>query len=311
MQYMTFTNRVRYALEHGLPLPTISGGDGSAPVVPGTVATEAFTQGAVGDAGDAGQHAAAAGFLQVPVPPSQPDPNAPGAPTTADINTATGKTFTEAEVEAARKQERDKLYATLEDERKRRAEAERQLSERQSADEAERQRQADEARAAAEAEMDARQFAETLRTDFETRLAEERAERERLEAALEQERVYAYVQQVRTAVIDRERENILPELIDMISGNTEEEIEQSVVSLRERTASILGNVTAATSQARQQMQGASVTAPPVGPLESQQQHETVTADDIRQMTPEQYAQNRERLLGAVSTRVRQSGIYGG
>ncbi len=269
-------------------------------VTPGL--TPDFQQGAVADAQNADPTAGGA----IDVPTGNPDPVVTPPPTPADP----GRTFTEAEVERIRKEEKDKLYAQLKDEADKRKAAEKELREKTKAEEEERLRLEEEQRKAAEAEMDARALIESRTAQWEAQFAEEREARARLEATLAQERRYNELQELRGDLIERERENILPELIDLISGSTPEEMEQTVVSLRQRSTAILGNVNAATSQARQQMQGASVTSPPVGPLEQDSQYQQLSAQEIADMDINTYAQHRDRLRGAVSSSVREHGIYG-
>jgi len=48
----------------------------------------------------------------------------------------------------------------------------------------------------------------------------------------------------------------------------------------------------------------SPTAPPVGPMETQTEYQTLTAEDIRNMPMEQYAKMRDRLMNAVPRRGR-------
>lgn len=265
--------------------------------------TPDFQQGATDADGNAILEGGALATGAVPPPPPvQLSPNNNGG--------GNEPSFTTADVERIRQQERDKLYPQLKQEQEARKTAERELAERQAAETAETARLAEEARLAAEAEMDARQLVESRTADFEQRLNAEREERLRLEAMLEQERRYSELSEVRSSIVDRERENILPELIDLIHGNTTEELEQSAASLKDRTASILGNVSAATTQTRQAMVGTSLTAPPVGPLEQEQTYEQVTAADIAAMDTNTYAQHRDRLRSALSTQVRNSGIYG-
>lgn len=251
--------------------------------------------------------------VEAPTPPTLGTPQPQTAPTTQDINPETGRMFSAAEVEAARKQERDKLYADLEKERQRRKELEKAEKERMKIEEEALQAAEEERRKAELAEMDARQFAETRISEIEVRLAEERAQRESLEATLEQERNFIALEQYRNAKLQSPevQEGVLPELRDLIGGNTPEDIDASIESLQARTASILGNVQQTVASVRQGMQGASVTAPPVGPMDTQQSYQQISPEDIRAMSPQEYAQHRDRLLGAVRQQVSQRGsIYG-
>jgi hypothetical protein len=70
-------------------------------------------------------------------------------------------------------------------------------------------------------------------------LKQERLEREKAFLLLERERQYSEITEYRNRRLEEERENIIPELVDLISGNTPEEIEQSITGLRDRSSKIL------------------------------------------------------------------------
>ena len=60
-----------------------------------------------------------------------------------------------------------------------------------------------------------------------------------------------------------------------------------------------------------QMRGAAVTSPTAGgPLENYTEQQQVSAEDIRNMSMEQYAKMRPQLLGGLSNQVRERGVYG-
>jgi hypothetical protein len=280
-----------------------------------TSSQAAFVEGVI----SADPNAPAAGFISpegsvyVGVEPSaHPGPGVGGgnpAPAPAPAADPT-RVFTQEDIEKARKQEKDKLYADLEEAKATMRELQQKQRERDEAEAAARTAAEEAARLAAEEEMGFKELLAKRDQEWESRLVAESQERERLAATLDMERKFAELSAYRSARVDQERENILPELIDLIAGNTQEDIEQSIVSLRSRTEAILGNVQLATQVARQDMRGASVTAPPVGPLETQSSTQTLTPEDIRNMDINVYAQHRDRLLGAVRNNVQQKGLYG-
>jgi hypothetical protein len=98
--------------------------------------------------------------------------------------------------------------------------------------------------------------------------------------------------------LEQERENIIPELIDMISGNTEDEIEQSISGLKAKSAKILEAVSQAGVQNRKEMVGTRVTVPASGPLDNDSEQRSYSPDDISNMSMADYAKNRAKLLGA-------------
>lgn len=203
--------------------------------------------------------------------------------------------FTAEDVERIRQQEKDKVYGRIdeltqrlrvfEDERAANQQAEEQR--RKEAEEAERKR--------LEAETDTRTLLEQKEQEWREQLRAEREERERAFALLEKEREYARLQQYKADRIREHEDEILPELQDEVSGNTTEEIDASIARLVAKTASILENVGAVVQTQRQQQPGARVTAPPVGPLETETSYQSLTPQQIAEMPMDQFAQMRGKL----------------
>lgn len=236
--------------------------------------------------------------------------------------TKNGKIFTEDEVESIRKQEKDKLYKRLEEADTRVKSMEEQMA--QIAAEREAARREAEERANAEAEALRRREAEELSAkellakreeefnlklqeidgEYKRRFEEIESQRQAQEAIIEKERRLQELNSYRQRRLTEEQETIIPELIDLVSGNSEDEIETSISVLRDRSAAIIESIQQATQQQQGRLRGAPVTAPPVGPMETQTEYQTLTADDIRNMTMDQYAKMRERLLNARPNRGR-------
>lgn len=232
------------------------------------------------------------------------------------------KTFSEDEVENIRKQEKDKLYKRLEEADIRVKTMEEQMAiltqEREAA------RKEAEERAKLEAEILKKREEEELSakdllrkreeefdlklkgldSEYSRRFQEIEEQRQAQSAILEKERRLQELTSYRQRRLGEEQDSIVPELIDLVSGNTEEEIENSIAVLRERSSAILESIQQATQQQQGRLRGVSVTAPPVGPTETQTEYQTLNADDIRNMTMDQYAKMRERLLNARPNRGR-------
>ena len=154
-------------------------------------------------------------------------------------------------------------------------------------------------------------FKELLKTkeqEFQTQLEQERKERERLVATLEMEKQYQELQQYRSQRLEAERNNIIPELIDMIAGNSKDEIEQSILRLKEKSAQIFDSVAQASQQTRKEMVGARITAPASGPLDNDSEQRSYSPDSIQNMSMADYAKNRAKLLG--NTNNRGQGLFG-
>ena len=235
---------------------------------------------------------------------------------------ATGKVFSEDEVENIRKQEKDKMYKRLEEADSRVKTMEEQMAiiaaEREAARKEAEERAAKEAEILRERELqelsakelllrkedEFNQRINTVEQEWQSRLAEIEAQRQAQEALLEKERQMQELQHYRAQRLQQEQEAIIPELIDLVAGNSPEEIENSISILRERSSAIIESIQQATQQSQGRLRGAPVTAPPVGPMETQTEYQQLSADDIRNMTMDQYAKMRDRLLNARSSRGR-------
>lgn len=211
--------------------------------------------------------------------------------------------FTAADIERAREQEKNKLYARLQalEEQNRtfvsEAEAQRKEREDRLAAEAEAQRQAAEAqRLAAEAEMSAKDLLAQRDAEWSERFNRIEREREEERALFEKDRQFADLQQYTQRRVAEERDNIAPELLDLVNGNTPDEIEASLANLKGKTEAILQSVQQAQIQARSQMRGVSPTGySTTGPMDSEPGHKTLSLNDIRQMPMDQWAQIRGSL----------------
>jgi DNA repair exonuclease SbcCD ATPase subunit len=232
----------------------------------------------------------------------------------------TSKYFTEEDINKARQQEKDKLYGRLEEAQNRMKSMEEQLSvlakEREEAikqaeekaraeAELQKQRELEELSAKdllTKKEDEFNQRINTVEQEWAEKFQQLEAERQAQAALLEKERALQALEVYRQRRVHEESESIIPELIDLIQGNSEEEIENSIGVLRARSSAIIESIQQASQPTR--LKGAPVTAPPTGPLENNTEYQTMTADDIRNMPMDQYAKMRERLLQARPVRGR-------
>jgi hypothetical protein len=234
--------------------------------------------------------------VTIEVPQAQPDKKDPKVDTTT--GEPTGKTFTAADIEKARQEEKDKLYGRIETMQE---EVNRIKQEREAREQAEREarEQAEaEARKKAEEEMSVRELLEQERQQWNDRFSSVEQRAAQAEALLEKERQYQQVEQYKAQRLQDEAENLMPELLDLVSGTTPEEIEASIALVKSKTDAIMAQVAANTQSQRQQQRGASVTAPPVGPMDNESTYQTLTAADIAAMDMQTYAQYRDKLLRA-------------
>ena len=232
------------------------------------------------------------------------------------------KTFTEEDVENIRKQEKDKMYKRLEEADLRVKAMEEQMGQIAQEREAARKEAEERAKQEAEAirqrevnELSAKELLlkkeeefnsriNSVEQEWQSRLAEIENQRQQQEALLEKERYIQSLTHYRNNRLQEVADDIIPELQDLVFGNTEEEIENSIALLRERSSAIIESIQQATQQQQGRLRAVSPTAPPVGPMETQTEYQTLTADDIRNMPMDQYMKMRDRLLGARSNRGR-------
>lgn len=217
--------------------------------------------------------------------------------------------YTEEDLKRVREQEKSKLYPQI-DSLKEELNSLKKEREERLAEAAARQAEAEaEAKKKAEAEMDVRQLLEAKEKEWADKLEAERLERERAFTLLDRERQYAELNEYRNRRLAEEQDNIMPELVDLISGNTPEEIEQSITGLRERSSRILESAQSAMQSARREMTGSRVTAPPTGPMDTNMEQNQLTAEQIAAMSVTEYAKYRGKLLGKAASD-RNKGIFG-
>jgi hypothetical protein len=215
------------------------------------------------------------------------------------------KSYTEDDLKRVREQEKGKLYDTIEslkgevnllakDREERPAEADRLRKEAE-----------EEARKKAESEMDTRELLSLKEKEWTAQLEEVKNENARSLALVERERQYAALTEFRNRRVQEEQDNIIPELVDLISGNTPEEIEQSITGLRDRSSKILDSASQAMQSARREMTGTRPTLPPT--MENNSDQQQFSAEQIAAMSVTEYAKVRERLGMGRGT---DKGIFG-
>jgi hypothetical protein len=219
------------------------------------------------------------------------------------------KVYTDDDLAKVRTQEKDKLYPQIDSLKAELAEIKRQREEELAAKRAEEEARAAEERAKAEADMDVRDLLRQKESEWQEQLERERQERERAFAELDRERQYSELTSYKQQALEAERDNIIPELLDLVTGNTPEEVAASIEGLKERSARILDSAQAAMQNARKEMTGSRVTAPPTGPLDINSEQRTLTAQEIAAMPMNEYAQYRQRLLSD-KARGRGQGLFG-
>lgn len=241
--------------------------------------------------------------IQVPVEPAPQEP----------VKDSEEHYFSKDDVQKIRQQEKDKMYKRLEEADTRVKAMEEQLtllsSERERAIKEAEERARKEAELLRQREMEELSAKELLskredefnqrinqvEQEWSSKFQELEQQRQAQDALLEKERYMQQLESYRQRRIQAESETIIPELRDLISGNTEDEIENSIAVLRDRSTAIIESIQQASTP---RLKGAPVTAPPVGPLDTQMEYQTLSAEDIRNMPMDQYVKMRDRLLSA-------------
>jgi hypothetical protein len=225
--------------------------------------------------------------------------------------------FTKEDLEKVRQEEKDKLYKKVStvEERSKALEDElkilREEREKKQSEEADRLKTiAQEKKAAEEAEMGFKELLKAKEQEWESRFESSERERNQAFAVLERERELSVLSDYRAERLSQEADTIMPELRDLVRGITQEEIESSILDMKNRSEAIVAQAQMFQQQARQQQRGVPVTAPTSGPTDIDSTYESLGADDIRNMSLSEYAKRRDTLLGAARTRIQERGLYG-
>ena len=231
------------------------------------------------------------------------------APTVTTTDNVKTKFYTDEDLAKVRSQEKDKLYPQIESLKEELNSLRREKEEEAARKSADAQAEAERIKAEALAELDSKSYADVRLQELQEQLERERVERERAFALLEREKTFADLQSYRQQVIEQERDNIIPQLVDFIQGNSREEIQASVEQLKERSSSILESAQSAMQNARKEMKGTSITTPPAGPLETNSEQRQLTPQEIAGMSMNEYAKIRDRLMSD-SARGKSRGLFG-
>lgn len=220
------------------------------------------------------------------------------APAQDDRPADNSRYYTEEDIERVRREEKDKLYGRIESMDSQLKDIQREREEREAALRAQQEAEAEARRREEEEKMEVRDLLKRKEEEWAARLEELESRYETDRAVFEREKRFHELQQYQQARVAQESEFILPELRDLVRGNSEAEVDASIDEMKARTAAIMGQIEANIGQTRQQVRGAAPTAPPVGPLEQMTQYESLTPQDIASMDMETYRKHRERLLNA-------------
>jgi hypothetical protein len=246
--------------------------------------------------------------INVEVPPQATDQPPPTQPGRQARSGGDPQVFTPEEVEKIRQEERSRygtLSSQLDDLNQEIAKYRQADEERVKAEEKARRDTEKVEKKKAEEEMELRDLIAKKDQEWEAKLEQERQDREKALALLEQERRHASLQNYLAQRMMESGELIAPQLRKLVGGNTEQEIDTKIQELVEITGSIVGDTQQYMAQVNAQRPTVGVTAPPIGPAETAATTRTLTPDDLKALTPEEYADQRESLLRAASASRRQ------
>lgn len=254
--------------------------------------------------------------MTVPIPPVEnQNPSTITVPSTPPNE----QTFTAADLERVRSQEKEKLYKELESLREAATtlptvQAELEALRKEREEQAQREATAREeaeaaAKAKAEAEMSAKELLDVRQAEWQKQLEALQQEREAERAALEKERQFSALRDYTQARIAQEQTNIAPELLDLVDGNTPEEIDASIERLKAKSAAIAEKVRGSQQQMAAQQRGVSPAGfSTTGPMDMLPTTETLSAEDIAKMPMKEYvAKYRDKFIHGDS---RNRGLYG-
>jgi hypothetical protein len=225
--------------------------------------------------------------------------------------TPPGRVFTEDEVNRLLSRERDKLHGKIEktDERFRTMQAElkdlqKEREERAKEEDRRRKEAEDATRRAEEAELSAKDLIERRQAEWQeqfaaqqtqwqeqiTGLSSQLAERD---AILHREREFAELRAYAQAQVAEARDEIAPELLDYIGGETKEQIDASIQTAKEKSAQIVASIQQAQVAQRAAMPGVSPAGfAPLGPIDAAGGQRALSPDEIKGLSNAEYAKLR-------------------
>jgi len=236
---------------------------------------------------------------------------------------ATGeRTFTEADIAAARKQEKDKLYGeitSLKDQFTAAQKTLQEIQDQKAQELAEAQRKQQEKEAAAQAKREEEMSAKTLletklketNDTWESRFTQLQQEREQERALLAKEREYNDLVDYRTSQLQANANDIAPQFHEFVVGNDKEQIDNAIARAKAATQSIAEEIAQAARQQQPQQRGVSPTGyTALGPLEGSVGQKTYSPDDINNMSMAEYAKFRQDSGLAGNDAARSRGLFG-
>jgi vacuolar-type H+-ATPase subunit I/STV1 len=243
-----------------------------------------------------------------------PTPNAPAAPGTSRFYTEEDY---KAAIEAARQQEKDKLYGRIskDDERSKALDAElkelRAFQRKQEKAEETRLAQIEaERKKAEEAELSAKDLIEKVRQESAAQLAQAQQDQQQQLTLMARELEYSKLQAYIQRRVNEEADNLAPELLDFIDGETVEQVEASIEMVKAKTAQLVESFKSARAGQRASMPGVAPSSGTNGVTPLDQPGDRQYSDeDIKNMTNAEYRAFR-KVVGMDRVHASNTGIFG-
>lgn len=235
---------------------------------------------------------------------------------------ATGeRMFTADQLEAARKQEKDKLYAQIEalqTEQRKASEAltaiQKAKDDEVAAAQAKEAEKANAARKKAEDEMSAKSLLEQKLAEAEStwqeKFARMEAERAQEKELLAKERSYQELVSYRNTALSTAGDEIAPQFHDFIQGETREQIDAGIARAKAATESMMQQIVEAQRQQVSQMRGVSTAGySAFSPQDANQGARQLSAADIQNMSLSDYAKIRAQTGAGRSDAGSNRGLF--
>lgn len=223
--------------------------------------------------------------------------------------TSDPKFYTEDDLEKVRKQEKDKMYKRLETMQEQVARLEKERQEREESIQAEQRKKQEEAERKKREEMSAKDLLEQKEREWQSKVQEIEAQMEAERALRQREAEFNSLMEYRQQVLQQYSDRVAPELLDLINGDSPEQIAQAAEDMAARTERILAQTQEAMQNVRQQTPTARVTDPASGE-NSGTNARIMSPDEIRSMSMADYAKHRQRLLGGGADGPKSRGLFG-
>lgn len=219
------------------------------------------------------------------------------------------KFYTEDDLEKVRKQEKDKMYKRLETMQEQVARLEKERLEREESIQAEQRKKQEEAERKKREEMSTKDLLEQKEREWQAKVQEIEAQMEAERALRQREAEFNSLMEYRQQVLQQYSDRVAPELLDLIQGDSPEQIAQAAEDMAARTERILAQTQEAMQTVRQQTPTARITDPASGD-NSGSNTRVMSPDEIRSMSMADYAKHRQRLLGDGASGPKSRGLFG-